>query len=96
VGLCPPGQEEEMDHSNEPALQASPKQDQEEEKDHFNPPALEAFSKWSNYLLVTMVAAVGWISSGHIKFRNDFLQSLSLWCLGASVVFGILHWHSFL
>lgn len=78
-----------MDHSNQPALEASPKQSQEEEKDHFNPPALEAFSKWSNYLLVTTVAAVGWISSGHIKFRNDFLQSLSLWCLGVSVVFGI-------
>ena len=78
-----------MDHSNQPALRASPAQGQEEEKDHFNPPALEAFSKWSNYLLVTTVAAVGWISSGHIKFRNDFFQSLSLWCFGVSVIFGI-------
>jgi hypothetical protein len=78
-----------MDHSSQPALEASPKQGQEKEEDHFNPPALEAFSKWSNYLLVTTVAAVGWISSGHIKFRNAFLQSLILWCLGVSVIFGI-------
>ena len=78
-----------MDHSSQPALKPFPEQDQEDEKDHFNPPALEAFSKWSNYLLVTTVAAVGWISSGHIKFHNEFSQSLSLWCLGVSVIFGI-------
>src|SRR5262249_36117880 len=54
-----------------------------------NQSALEAFSRWSNYLLVTTVAAVGWISSGVIKFHTDFSRSLSLWCLGASVVFGI-------
>lgn len=54
-----------------------------------SPPALEAFSRWSNYLLVTTVAAVGWISSGVIKFHTEFARSLSLWCLGGSVVFGI-------
>lgn len=69
--------------------EAFPEQGQEKEKDNFDPPGLEAFSKWSNYLLVTTVAAVGWISSGHIKFRNNFLQSLSIWCLGVSVIFGI-------
>jgi hypothetical protein len=78
-----------MDHSDQPALKVPPKQGQEEEKDHFNQSALETFSQWSNYLLVTTVAAVGWISSGHVKFHPQFLQSLSLWCLGASVIFGI-------
>ena len=61
-----------MDHSDEPARESFPKQGQEGEKNQFNPPALEAFSRWSNYLLVTTVAAAGWISSGHVKFRNDF------------------------
>lgn len=78
-----------MDDSNELMPEASPEQGQEEEKNRSNQPALEAFSKWSNYLLVTTVAAVGWVSSGHVKFRNDYFQSLSLWCLGASVIFGI-------
>ena len=78
-----------MDHSDQPASEAFSKQGQEEKEYHFDPPALEAFSKWSNYLLVTTVAAVGWISSGHVKFHNQFFQSLSIWCLGVSVVFGI-------
>lgn len=73
-----------MDPSIQQALEAFPKQD-----DHFNPAALQAFSTWSNYLLVTTVAAVGWISSGHVKFSSDIFESLSLWCLGASVIFGI-------
>src|SRR5262249_4314101 len=59
-----------MDDPNEPAPYASPEQGEEEEKNHSDRPALDAFSKWSNYLLVTTVAAVGWISSGHVKFRN--------------------------
>jgi len=60
-----------------------------EQMEDLSQPALEAFSRWSNYLLVTTVAAVGWISSGVIKFHTELARSLSLWCLGASVVFGI-------
>jgi hypothetical protein len=52
--------------------------------------ALEAFDRWSNYLLVTTVAAVGWISSDNVRFHSDTLRDLSLWSLGVSVVFGIL------
>jgi hypothetical protein len=51
--------------------------------------ALDAFSKWSNYLLITTVAAIGWVSSGVIRFRSGFAESLTLWLLGASIVFAI-------
>jgi hypothetical protein len=78
-----------MDRPIQQTQEAFPKQGEGVEKNRFNPAALEAFSAWSNYLLVTTVAAVGWISSGHVKFRSDFFQSLSLWCLGVSVIFGI-------
>ena len=52
-----------MDHSDQSALKVPPKQDQEEEEDYFNQSALETFSQWSNYLLVTTVAAVGWMEA---------------------------------
>jgi hypothetical protein len=51
--------------------------------------ALTAFKDWSNYLLVTTVAAVGWLGSANVDFAHDQLEAPTLWFLGASAVFGI-------
>jgi hypothetical protein len=51
--------------------------------------ALEFFKDWSNYLLVTTVAAVGWVGA---KESFAGIPSLKPWCmaaLGLSAVFGI-------
>jgi len=42
--------------------------------------ALEWFKDWSNYMLVTTVAAIGWIAAS---------KSLSLWHWGALIAFGL-------
>jgi hypothetical protein len=52
--------------------------------------ALSAFKEWSNYLLVTTVASIGWIASKNVSFTNTNLQAASLLTLGLSTVFGIL------
>ncbi|WP_204014816.1 hypothetical protein [Virgisporangium aurantiacum] len=52
--------------------------------------ALESFKDWSNYLLVTTVAAAGWIASDNVTFWSTPLKSAALWSLGVSIVFGIL------
>ncbi|MGY1607260.1 hypothetical protein [Geodermatophilus sp. SYSU D00700] len=51
--------------------------------------ALGAFERWSNYLLVTTVAAAGWIASKNLEIRPGW-RDAALWCLGLSIVFGIL------
>lgn len=51
--------------------------------------ALAAFEKWSNYLLVTTVAAAGWVVSSNVVFTSGNLKSAALWCFGISIVFGI-------
>jgi hypothetical protein len=51
--------------------------------------ALNLFEKWSNYLLVTTVAAAGWIASNGVTFASAALKSAALWSLGVSVIFGI-------
>lgn len=51
--------------------------------------ALAHFKDWSNYLLVTTVAAGGWVGSDKVTFANASLQAPALWCLGISIVFGI-------
>jgi hypothetical protein len=46
--------------------------------------ALEFFKDWSNYLLVTTVAALGWVASG-----KDFpISGLMAWCIWDCVVRG--------
>ena len=51
--------------------------------------ALQAFKDWSNYLLVTTVAAVGWVASSNVEFSSDKWRAATLWLLGVSVIFGI-------
>jgi hypothetical protein len=52
--------------------------------------ALQSFKDWSNYLLVTTVGLAGWVASDHVRFRSVRWETLALWCLGVSIVFGIL------
>jgi hypothetical protein len=51
--------------------------------------ALNLFEKYSNYLLVTTVAAAGWIASTGVAFTSVALKSAALWSLGVSIIFGI-------
>jgi len=55
--------------------------------------ALEFFKDWSNYLLVTTVAALGWVSSGSPDVKpvwiNAGLKPYCIWFLAGSIVFGI-------
>src|SRR5713101_5818541 len=48
--------------------------------------ALESFKDWSNYLLVTTVAALGWLSN---EARSDWLIWLATGCFAVSTVFAI-------
>jgi len=46
-----------------------------------NTPAQEAlahFKDWSNYLLVTTVAAVGWLGAANVQFDPKSLEALTL------------------
>ncbi len=50
--------------------------------------ALDSFKDWSNYMLVTTVAALGWVASNN----GALSPSATKWvvaCLGLSVVFAI-------
>jgi hypothetical protein len=51
--------------------------------------ALGAFERWSNYLLVTTVAATGWVAASSVSFAYPLLKSVTLWSLGISATFGI-------
>ena len=50
--------------------------------------ALGLFKDWSNYLLVTTVAAIGWVGTRTRKEPSALLQ-VSLWLLAISAVLGI-------
>jgi len=50
--------------------------------------ALEFFKEWSNYLLVTTVAATGWVSAEDAAI-SDWARPLCIWSFGLSAVFGI-------
>jgi hypothetical protein len=55
--------------------------------------ALEFFKDFSDYMLVTTVAALGWISSQDTATKpwaNPTLKPYCLWCLGLSSLFAIL------
>jgi hypothetical protein len=49
--------------------------------------ALKSFKDWSNYLLVTTVAAIGWIA--RTETAPSLIPALAIWSLGISAVFGI-------
>jgi len=49
--------------------------------------ALSSFKDWSNYLLVTTVAALGWVATSHEP--GGILRALIIGFLGSSIVFGI-------
>lgn len=51
--------------------------------------ALEWFKDWSNYLLVTTVAAIGWVASDKNIFCAPSWKAASIWSFGVSIVFGI-------
>src|SRR4051812_32092286 len=54
--------------------------------------SLQSFERWSNYMLVTTVAAVAWVASSKPDPSDDVattLWSAAVWCLGISIVFGI-------
>ena len=51
--------------------------------------ALDLFGLWSNYLLVTTVAALGWVAA---KDHPQFSSNARRWvvgCFGASIIFAI-------
>jgi hypothetical protein len=52
--------------------------------------ALEFFKDWSNYLLVTTVAAVGWIGGTDYVFSSAWTRAVCILAFSLSVVFGIL------
>ena len=51
--------------------------------------ALQTFERWSNYLLVTTVAATGWVATKNIDVDQPW-RDATLWYFGISIVFGIL------
>ena len=51
--------------------------------------ALEFFKDWSNRLLVTTVAALGWVASGTTTFTSHSVKPWCVWLFALSVVFGI-------
>lgn len=48
--------------------------------------SLEYFKDWSNYLLVTTVAALGWVASKDSCLAD---ANIEIWCFALSIVFGI-------
>ncbi|QSB02666.1 hypothetical protein JWZ98_06940 [Methylomonas sp. EFPC1] len=48
--------------------------------------SLEYFKDWSNYLLVSTVAALGWVAS---KDGRVMHADIEIWCFALSIVFGI-------
>ncbi len=51
--------------------------------------ALDSFKDWSNYMVVTTVAALGWVASKDSIALQPFAMKLVVACLGLSIVFGI-------
>jgi hypothetical protein len=51
---------------------------------------LEFFKDWSNYLLVTTVAALGWITTDNVEFWSPTVKLLCIWCFALSIVFAML------
>jgi hypothetical protein len=53
--------------------------------------ALEAFKDWSNYLLVTTVGALGWVSTkNETHFSRRWIRFVCIWSFALSVFFAIL------
>ena len=52
--------------------------------------ALEWFKDWSNYLLVTTVAATGWVAYDKNISWSPWLKAACIWSFGISIIFGIL------
>ena len=53
--------------------------------------ALEAFKDWSNYLLVTTVAALGWVSTKDAPhFSRRWIRLWCIWSFASSVFLAIL------
>ncbi|HEV7607092.1 MAG TPA: hypothetical protein VGO61_07135 [Steroidobacteraceae bacterium] len=52
--------------------------------------ALEHFKDWSNYLLVTTVAAMGWVAESKTDHANLLLKELAVWSFGLAIIYGIL------
>jgi hypothetical protein len=53
------------------------------------PNSLEHFKDWSNYLLVTTVAALGWVATKDLVFRPPWMRSLCILFFSLSAVFAI-------
>jgi hypothetical protein len=50
---------------------------------------LEYFKDWSNYLLITTVAALGWVATKDLPFISPWARLLCIAFLALSVVYGI-------
>jgi len=48
--------------------------------------SLDSFKDFSNYLLVTTVAALGWVASDSRVVESPTIE---VWCFALSIVFGI-------
>jgi hypothetical protein len=51
--------------------------------------ALEFFKDWSNYLLVTTVAALGWVATANRATLSPWATCLVILFFGLSIAFGI-------
>ena len=51
--------------------------------------AIGHFKDWSNYLLVTTVAALGWVSGNDGVLKDSSLRSPCIWSFVIAVVLGI-------
>ena len=51
--------------------------------------ALEFFKDWSNYLLVTTVAALGWAATANVLVNSPTLRRWCIWSFALSIVFAI-------
>lgn len=51
--------------------------------------SLEFFKDWSNYLLITTVAALGWVTTGVAIFWSPLTKLLCIWSFALSIVFAI-------
>lgn len=52
--------------------------------------SLEYFKDWSNYLLVTTVAALGWVATDSVTFWSGWIRVACIWSFAVSIVFAIL------
>jgi hypothetical protein len=59
------------------------------EEEKMEPNSLELFKDWSNALLVTTVAALGWVATKDLVFRPAWTRSLCILFFSLSVVFAI-------